>query len=142
MRTTALLLTVLLGACGARPPETAGRDVRQIGGPQDSVDLAAHRVTGKVTVFDFYADWCLPCKDLDRQLQDLMLSRPDLAVRRIDVGSFDSPVARQHLAEIEELPFVMVFSPEGQLVDAFSGLDEPRLRAALDAATAPATQGP
>src|SRR5688572_27236466 len=32
---------------------------------EDLPDLGAHAVAGKVTVFDFYADWCAACREVD-----------------------------------------------------------------------------
>src|SRR5262249_33671570 len=43
------------------------------------------RVPGKYTVFDVYADWCGPCRVVDKQLRDLVARRRDIAVRKLNV---------------------------------------------------------
>ena len=45
---------------------------------------------------DFYADWCAPCKILEPHIDRLAELHPDrLAVRKIDVIDWSSPVIRQ-----------------------------------------------
>jgi thiol-disulfide isomerase/thioredoxin len=78
-------------------------------------------VAGKVTVFDFWATWCVPCKELDRLLMDLLRRFPALAVRKVNVVSWDSPIAKRHLAGVEALPYVRVFDAEGKPAFTRSG---------------------
>jgi thiol-disulfide isomerase/thioredoxin/copper chaperone CopZ len=81
-------------------------------GPLDKL-----RVTGKYTVFDIYADWCGPCRTVDERLRALTAERPDLAVRKLNVVDFDTPLAREMGARLEALPYVVVFSPSGKRTD-------------------------
>lgn len=103
-----------------KPPESA--DVVEI--VKDGEDLTAlepHRVPGKVTVFDFYAAWCPPCRKVDEHLYPTLARRDDIALRKINVGSWDTPVAERYLGEVAELPYLVVFAKDGRRVAAISG---------------------
>lgn len=97
---------------------------------EDVGELSTHAVPSKVTVFDFYADWCAGCREVDLQAYKLLNSRDDVAVRKLNVVDWDTPLARRHLADVKGLPFVLVYGKDGKLVRRIEGLD----LAALDAA--------
>jgi thiol-disulfide isomerase/thioredoxin len=99
---------------------------------EDVPSLAAHVVMGKVTVFDFYADWCAPCRKIDAHVYSLLQQRSDLAVRKLNVVSWDTPLAARHLKKVAKLPYVVVYGKDGKLVRAITGFD----LAALDQAIA------
>lgn len=89
-------------------------DVRVIAHGEE-VDLAEHAVPGKVTVFDFYAVWCPPCRALSPALERLAARNPQrLAIRKVDIVDWTMPVAEQH--GIEELPFLVLFDEQGRRV--------------------------
>jgi len=99
---------------------------------EDVPELAPHAVPGKVTVFDFYADWCPPCRKVDAHMFSLLNARADIAYRKLNVVSWDSPLARRHLGQVENLPYLVVYGKDGKLVRTVKGFD----LAALDAALA------
>jgi thiol-disulfide isomerase/thioredoxin len=108
-----------------QPPKTA--DIVQL--VRDGSDLPAlepHLVANKVTVFDFHATWCPPCRKVDEHLYPVLAQRSDLAVRKIDIGSWDTPVAERWLQEVPELPYLVVYDKQGKRVAAIAGakLDE------------------
>jgi thiol-disulfide isomerase/thioredoxin len=102
-------------------PSDAGREgVREPAGDVqvvargDEVVLADHLVAGKFTVIDFYADWCPNCRRLNPILEEIAGRTPALAIRKINVLSWDSPVARQH--QVTALPRLLLYGPQGDLI--------------------------
>jgi copper chaperone CopZ len=87
------------------------------------VELANILASGKVTIVDFYADWCGPCHVLEARLQHLMNgSKPNLAVRRVNIGKWDNDAARQATElHAEALPYIRVYDARGKFVTAVTG---------------------
>lgn len=100
----------------------------------EAVELEEHLVPGKVTVVDFWAEWCLPCKEVDREMAAVLAAGDDVALRKIDVGDWETPVARQHLRRASGLPYLLVFDGSGRRIAVVEGLDLKRLRRAIDKA--------
>jgi thiol-disulfide isomerase/thioredoxin/plastocyanin len=96
--------------------DTRGADVADVGSNGAAVPLVP--VPGKVTIFDFWAPWCEPCKTLEPILFEL--AKKDLAhvaLRRIDVVDWDSPVVAQYLTPRGfDLPHVKIYDAKGALV--------------------------
>jgi thiol-disulfide isomerase/thioredoxin len=109
-----------------------GVDAKEIAKDGEDVpDLAPHLVQGKVTIVDFSAKWCEPCRELDAHVLELLEKRPDLAYRKLDVGDWDTPLGTRYLKSVEKLPYVIVFDPSGKRVEVLSGLDLPKLDAII-----------
>jgi thiol-disulfide isomerase/thioredoxin len=109
---------------------------------QDVADLAELAVPGKVTVIDFYALWCKPCRDIDYYMSKIIADRSDVAYRKLDVVDWDSPLAVHHLNGVPTLPYVVIYSKAKTRVDAISGLDLKRLDQAIDKGSTPAPPPP
>jgi copper chaperone CopZ len=103
------------GAYLPHPDYPAGADVATLTTDGSAVGpLEKRRVAGKYTVFDVYADWCGPCRLVDDRLRELQAARQDIAVRKLNVVDFETPLARELGAEFDTLPYVIVFSPQGK----------------------------
>ena len=84
------------------------------------IDLAKHLVPGCVTMVDFYADWCGPCKQLSPTLEQLAKTDPEIALRKIDIINWESPVAKQY--EVHSIPRVEIYNRTGKLVGTVRGV--------------------
>jgi len=105
----------------ARVKAAALRDEKIIvvsnGGEQ--VNLGSLMIPGKITIVDFYADWCGPCRRISPQLEQLAKTDPDVVLLKINIVNWNTPVTRQF--GIESVPNVRVFSRIGsQLGEATS----------------------
>src|SRR2546422_4083889 len=85
------------------------------------VDINRHLALGNVTVVDFYADWCGPCRQLTPSLEQMAMSDPQVALRKIDIVNWRTPVAQQF--NIHSVPQVNVYNRGGRLVGTVVGAD-------------------
>ena len=113
-----------------QPPE--GADVqRLVDGGEDVPALAALVARGKVTIFDFYADWCGPCRHVDEHMFEVLKRRSDVAYRKLNIVSWETPLARHYLANVPGLPYVVVYGKDGREAGTISGLELDKLDRAI-----------
>ncbi len=118
-----------------RPP--SGVDARAVvENGEDVPDLAALATPGKRTVVELGARWCAPCRDLDAHVLGLLVVRGDLAYRKLEIGDWDTPLARHYLPRGASLPYVIVLDGSGARLGTLSGLQLDRLDALLGPAPA------
>jgi thiol-disulfide isomerase/thioredoxin len=112
----------------------AGADVAHLTHDGSAVGpLEGHRVAGKYTVFDVYADWCAPCRKLDDTLREIAGRRKDVAVRKLDVVDFESALARELGSRFDALPYVVVYTPSGRRIELVGNVEPRKLEKALSA---------
>ena len=100
--------------------ESKPGDVALISMMGERVDVSRNLASGKYTIIDFYADWCLNCTKITPKLEQLTRDYGDLALRKINIVHWDTPVVEQY--EVELLPYLQMYSPSGALVA--DGADE------------------
>lgn len=83
----------------------------------ERVELQNHLAAGRVTVFEFYADWCAVCRRLDSGLKQLALTRQDWVLKRVNIGDGETAVSKQY--DITATPTFRVYGADGTLVKAF-----------------------
>ncbi len=109
-----MVAAALLGAYALNRTPREGADVRIIA-RGERVDIQAHSVPGKYTVFDFYAVWCPPCRALSPALERLASRNVrTLAIRKVDIVDWTMPVAEQY--GVQELPYLVLFDADGRKV--------------------------
>lgn len=114
------------------PPEA---DVVKLSAAGEDVpSLASHAVEGKVTLFDFYADWCAPCRKITAHVFRMLQTRNDLALRKLNIVNWDTPLAKRYLSDVPTLPYLIVFGRDGRQVRTVSGFDLEALDAAIEEA--------
>jgi thioredoxin 1 len=118
------------------PPLTAAEraqlDIRVIS-HGDAYDLPKHLAPGKYTVVDFWAEWCGPCHVLTPKIERLVKESSNVALRTIELQSWDSAAAKQATKDFKlpGLPYVRVYAPDGKFVGAVVGNDIAKIEALI-----------
>lgn len=78
------------------------------------IDLKEIVVPGKVTIVDFYADWCAPCRRISPHLEQMAETNEDVYLRKVDMVKWGTPVAQQY--GLRSIPNIRVFDRRGSMV--------------------------
>ena len=91
-----------------------------------AVDITKHLAPGNVTIVDFYADWCGPCKQLSPSLEQMASADPQISLRKIDIVNWNTAVAKQY--NIRSIPQVNVYNRGGNLVGTVVGVNAEEIK--------------
>ena len=69
---------------------------------------------GNVTIVDFYAVWCQPCRRLAPHVEALADNDPDVVLKQINIRDWDTPITKKY--NISSIPDVRVFDRNGRLM--------------------------
>ena len=118
------------------PPERydEGLDVSWLALEGQAVEITKHLAEGKITIVDFYAPWCGPCRVLDRHLNTILNEQKDVAVRKLNMVTWETPLAKKYSAHMTSLPHVFIFDAQGNQVASISGMEPDKIQAAIDQA--------
>ncbi|HEU5079164.1 MAG TPA: thioredoxin family protein [Opitutaceae bacterium] len=85
------------------------------------VTISELAVPGKYTVFDFYSDYCPPCRALKPELERIHAQRDDVALVVVDINrpnvrgiDWKSPVAKQY--NLHSIPHLVIYDPSGKVL--------------------------
>jgi thioredoxin 1 len=114
-------------AVGAGMPPVAGRGQSiEVISHGAQVDINQHLALGNVTIVDFYADWCGPCRQLSPNLEQMARNDPQIALRKIDIVNWKTAVTRQF--NIHSIPQVNVYNRGGRLIGTVVGADFEKIK--------------
>jgi thiol:disulfide interchange protein DsbD len=83
--------------------------------------LRQARALGKPALLDFYADWCLPCKELEKSTlhhQEVARALASMVLVKVDCTTDDDPAvtAAKKRWQAQTLPTLVLVGADGQLV--------------------------
>ena len=107
---TFLLLSVFIISSCSSSSKIIAINAKDPGG---EVDLKKYVYSGKTTIFDFYADWCGPCRQVGPYLEKLDETREDIVVRKVNIKNWGSPVCKQY--NINSVPCFKIYDEKGKL---------------------------
>jgi thioredoxin 1 len=83
---------------------------------------------GKITIVDFYADWCGPCRKMGPILEKIAEDNSSVVVQKVNVDKHPD-LAKEYKATA--IPRIIIYDKQGGEVDIVVGADEQRVRKAV-----------
>jgi thioredoxin len=83
---------------------------------------------GKITIVDFYADWCGPCRKIGPVLEKIAESNPDIVLQKVNVDQHHDVVQEYNITGI---PHIIIYDKAGGEVDTVIGANESPVRKAV-----------
>jgi len=92
-----------------------------------ATDTGRAQAADRPILIDFYADWCRPCRQLDRRVYSdsvVAAKLADLVTYKVDVDMPDGIVLGEQF-HVYSLPTVILCRPDGEEIDRFRGYRPP-----------------
>lgn len=74
-----------------------------------------------VTILDFYADWCGPCKTQDPILEQVEEDVDDVVVEKVDVDA-DQETANEY--QVRSIPTLVILDSDEDIANRFVGVTQ------------------
>lgn len=102
--------------------ERENLDIETIKGGS-KIKFKEHLSSGKITIFDFYADWCAPCRVFSPKVEYFIKNNSNVALRKVDIVSWKSELSKQLTKnyKMPALPFTLIFNDKGKLLGKVEG---------------------
>ena len=89
---------------------------------------------GRVTVIDFWSEWCAPCEDISKMMTRLAKKHSGLSVRKVEVPDFECAAAKTHLKNVAGLPVIWIYGKNGERVAVFESAEFKKIEQAIEKA--------
>jgi len=99
-----LLLTTAQVSPAQNPAKPTEKPLNR---PGEDTDFQRYLNSGRVSVVAFYADWCPSCRSWAPILDAVNTSFPDMQVLFMDIGEWDTPVAKKY--GVESIPHFKIY---------------------------------
>jgi len=102
--------------------EKKGLDIVVVKGG-GKIKFKDHLAAGKITIFDFYADWCGPCRVFSPKVERFIKDNPNVSLRKVDIVTWKSELSKQLTKDYQmpALPFILIFDEKGKLLGKVEG---------------------
>ena len=103
-------------------PQPAARDDSNSSSPAKG-SIQPERV--KITIVDFYADWCGPCRRISPVLEKIAEENSDVTLQKVNIDK-QKDLAQQY--NITAIPHIIIFDRMGNEAGTVIGANEARVR--------------
>jgi thioredoxin len=83
---------------------------------------------GKITIVDFYADWCGPCRKIGPVLEKIAEGDSNIVLQKVNVDK-NKDLAQEY--NVTAIPHIIIYDKSADVVDTVIGANEPRVRKAV-----------
>jgi len=83
---------------------------------------------GKITIVDFYADWCGPCRKIGPVLEKIAEGNSDIVLQKVNIDKHHD-LAQEY--NVTAIPHIIIYDKGADVVDTIIGANEPRIRKAI-----------
>ena len=87
---------------------------------------------GKITIVDFYADWCGPCRKISPVLEKIAEGNSDIALQKVNIDKHRD-LAQEY--NVTAIPRIVIYDKNGGVVDTVVGANEFAVRQAIENAS-------
>lgn len=77
-----------------------------------------------ITLLDFYADWCGPCKKLEPFLQELQSTYPSINITKVNINT-EKEITEKY--NINVIPTIIILDESNKTLSKIEGYDTIKL---------------